>query len=143
MDVNGAITGASISVTGYATAAVVTATGSLAAGTVTTTNIYGVDDIKGAVFIYPFATAEANIRLPFNASITSVEVYCVGGTSVNGAVQNNAAAVGNATASAGQWAVASISPSAYTAFNTIRLYTPTVTGSVQSATVQIRYKRTP
>ena len=88
-------------------------------------------------------TAEADIRMPFNASITSIEVYCIGGTSVNGAVQNNGAAVGNATANAGQWTVASISPSAYTAFNTIRFYTPAVSGSVQSATVQIRFKRTP
>jgi len=135
--------GTGINTTGFTTASALTATTSLAAGNIYSTNIFGVEDVRGAVFIYPFATAEANIRLPYNASITSIEVFCVGGTSVNGSVSNNGAAVGNATANNGAWAVATIAPNSYTAFNTIRLFTPTVTGAVQSATVLIRVKRTP
>ena len=99
--------------------------------------------MKGASFVYPFATAEANIRLGTNATITSIEVYCVGGTSVVGQVYNNGTSMGSATASAGSWAVSAVSNAAYTTPNTIKFATPTVTGAVTSATVQIHYTPSP
>jgi hypothetical protein len=103
-------------------------------------------DIKGASFSLPYATAESIIRLPYNITITSVEVYCSDGTNVVGQVSNNGADVVSGTgltASAGSWSVASgpLSNTAYTAFQNLRFYTPIVNGSVNSATVLIRYTR--
>ncbi|MBN3032616.1 MAG: hypothetical protein JW873_00790 [Candidatus Saganbacteria bacterium] len=103
-------------------------------------------DIKGASFSLPYATSEAVIRLPYNITITSVEVYCADGTSVIGQVSNNGNNLVSGTgitANAGSWAVASgaLSNTAYTAFNNLRFFTPTVDGSVNSATVLIRYTR--
>jgi hypothetical protein len=101
-------------------------------------------DEKAATFLYPYLTAEATIRLPFNANIIAVEVYCVGGTSVTGQVYNNGADVGSATANAGSWATdASLTNTTYTSGNNIRFFTPAISGIVTSATVLMRYQRTP
>jgi hypothetical protein len=122
----------------------------LVTGVVTASAFYGTfngtytgEYEKGAAFAYPFQTSEATIRLPYNATITSLEVYCVGGTSVVGQVQNNGASVGNATANAGSWAVGAVSNTSYTAGNNLRFFIPTVTGAVTSATVLIHYNRLP
>jgi len=97
---------------------------------------------KGISFLYPYATSEAHIRLPFNATITSLEVYCYGGTSVNGKVDigGNSA---NATANAGAYAIGAVAAIAsYTAYDDIKITTPAVSGAVNSASVLINYKRT-
>lgn len=106
--------------------------------------IYTGADEKAATFLYPYLTAESTIQLPFNASFTSVEVYCVGGTSVTGQVQNSGASVGSATANAGSWAMAgALTNTTYTAGNNLRFFIPAVSGPVTSATVLITYQRTP
>jgi hypothetical protein len=105
---------------------------------------YNGEDVKCVTFIYPFMTSEATIRLPFNAMFTSVEVYCVGGTSAIGEVSNNAAQVGQATATAGNWAIdTTLTNTVYTANQNIRIFAPTVTGAVTSETVQFKYRRRP
>jgi hypothetical protein len=99
---------------------------------------------KAAVFVNPFATAEAYTRLPYNASIVSVEVYCDDGTNVTGRVDIGAS---NWSASAGTttWAVATGTalPFSYTAYTPVKFSTPIKTGNVDSATVVIHYKRNP
>jgi|GEM_PF-3096939 len=99
-------------------------------------------------FLYPFSapngTSEAHLRLPFNATITSVEVYCLGGTSVAGEVYNStaAAAVGSATANAGVWGVAaSLTTPTYSAYDSLRFHVTAVSGTVRSASIAIHYKR--
>ncbi|MFC1767141.1 beta strand repeat-containing protein [Candidatus Margulisiibacteriota bacterium] len=103
---------------------------------------------KGVAFLYPYTTSQSFIRLPYNAEITSVEVYCNGGTNVTGRVYNAGAAAyitaAGVSATAGNWAVApSISTPNYTANQTLRFETSVVTGTVSGATVLVRYKRRP
>ncbi|MFC1559853.1 hypothetical protein ACFL4F_01970, partial [Candidatus Margulisiibacteriota bacterium] len=103
---------------------------------------------KGVAFLYPYTTSQSFIRLPYNAQITSVEVYCNGGTNVTGRVYNAGAAAyitaAGVSATAGNWAVApSISTPNYTANQTLRFETSVVTGTVSGATVLVRYKRRP
>jgi hypothetical protein len=99
---------------------------------------------KGAAFNYPYSTSELHFKLPHNASITSVEVYCGGGTSLVGRVDIGASNW-SGTANAGTYVVATGSalPLAYTAYTDIKFTTPTVTGAVNGATIMIYFKRTP
>jgi len=106
------------------------------------TNLPTTTETKSVAFVYPYATAEVYVRLPFGATITSLEVYCNGGTNITGRV--DIVGDGNASASpvAGAWAVGSVAGiTNYTAYNTLKFSTPTVTGSVKSASISIYYKR--
>ncbi|OGC34296.1 hypothetical protein A2311_01190 [candidate division WOR-1 bacterium RIFOXYB2_FULL_48_7] len=104
-------------------------------------------DTKGATFLYPFTNFSAYLRLPFDATITAVNVYCEGGTNVTGKVQNNGLEVYNAgvQATAGNWVnqTSGLANTSYTAGNTLRFYTSAVSGIVTSATVAIEYTRNP
>jgi len=128
---------------GFTTTGVVTA----AAFYGTFEGTYTAEDVKGASFIYPFATAEAGIRIPFNATVTSVEVYCRNGTSVQGLVYNVTQAVNVAaavTANANTWAVSSsITTPSINANDHIRFSTIAVSGAVTNANILIKYKRRP
>ena len=112
-----------------------------------TWSITTIKDTNGASFLYPFTNFAAYARLPFNATITAVNVYCEGGTSVTGKVQNNAAEVysSGVNATAGNWTsqTASLTNTSYTANNTLKFYISAVTGTVTSATVIIEYTRNP
>jgi hypothetical protein len=106
------------------------------------TNLPSTTETKSVAFIYPYATAEAYLRLPYNVMITSLEVYCNGGTNITGRV--DIVGDGNASASpaAGAWAVGSVAGiTNYTAYSTLKFSTPTVTGTVKGATITIHYKR--
>jgi len=126
-------------------------------GVVTAAAIYGTfegtytgEDIKSAAFIYPYATAEASIRLPFNATITSLEVEVEGtnGTAVTGRVSVNESPIGTAAPTATGinshvWAVGAVSNPAYVKNQNLEFEIINVTGAPQSATVLIKYKRAP
>jgi len=97
----------------------------------------------GVAFLYPYGTTEAHIRLPHNASITSVEVYVLNGTSAVGRVDIGASNASNAAGTGWMVAAGTAFPWTYTAYTDIKFTTPTVTGAVNSATIQLNYKRTP
>jgi hypothetical protein len=112
-----------------------------------TWSIGTIAETKGAAFLYPYTNYAAYIRMPFNATITAVNVYCEGGTSVTGKVTNNALEVYGAgvTATAGNWTsqTAGLANTSYTANNTIKFYISAVSGAVTSSTVAIEYTRNP
>jgi hypothetical protein len=126
-------------------------TGTVTADVIRATTLYGTFEgtytgltQKGVAFLYPYATSEAHVRLPNNASITSVEVYVLGGTSAVGRIDIGALNAQN-TAGTG-WMTTTPSsafPWTYTAYTDIKCTTPTVTGAVNSATIQLHYKRNP
>jgi hypothetical protein len=126
-------------------------TGTVTADVIKATTFYGTFEgtykgieQKAAVFVNPFATAEAYIRIPYNASIVSVEVYCDDGTNVTGRVDIGASNW-SASATTTTWAVATGTalPLSYTAYTPIKFSIPIKTGSVDSATVVVHYKRNP
>jgi hypothetical protein len=106
-----------------------------------------ISETKGAAFLYPYANYSAYIQIPYNVTITAVRVYCEGGTNVTGLVTNNGAQVyaAGVTATTNSWTsqTASLTNTAYTAGNTIRLYISAVTDAVTGATVVIDYTRNP
>ncbi|MFH1390524.1 MAG: hypothetical protein ABIH56_07395 [Candidatus Margulisiibacteriota bacterium] len=99
-------------------------------------------DSKSGVFIQPGVGNSANIRLPFNATITGVYVFCEGGTNVTGVFYNNGSEVGTATATPGIWGNdATLNNTAYTSGNTLRFYIAGVTGGVTSASITVYYTK--
>ena len=97
----------------------------------------------GVAFLYPYGTAEAHILLPHNASITSVEVYVLNGTSAVGRVDIGSSNASNTAGTGWMLATGTALPWTYSAYTDIKFTTPTVTGAVNSTTIQILYKRTP
>jgi hypothetical protein len=98
---------------------------------------------RSATFLYPYVNMASYIQLPYNATITAIRVYCEGGTNVTGLVTNNGSQVyaSGVQATAGNWTsqTASLTNTAYTSGQTIKLYISAVTGAVTSSTVVINY----
>jgi hypothetical protein len=113
---------------------------------------YTGEEIKGASFSYPYATIEASIILPYNITVTSIEVQVEGaaGSSVTGRVMtgNNTVTIGTATVNGSAlnthvWGVGTVASQSISKNTNIEFEVANVTGTVYNATVQIRYKRAP
>jgi hypothetical protein len=100
-------------------------------------------DVKAASFLFPYLTSEAHLRMPFNASITSVEVYVSGGTSAVGRLDIGANNASNTAGTGWMLATGTALPWTYAAYTDIKFTTPAVTGPVTMETIQFYYKRLP
>ncbi|HTY13067.1 MAG TPA: hypothetical protein VMD02_02640 [Candidatus Omnitrophota bacterium] len=109
-----------------------------------TWSVSSISDSKGSAFLSPAINDATYTKMPFNATITSFEVYCEGGTNVTGKVTNNGSDIyaSGVTASAGNWVgTTALSNTSYTAYTPIKYYVSGVTGSPTEATLLIYYTR--